>query len=557
MDSVPFTPARPAAAAPPRVELLWLTRQQVRHLILAVAIGLALTVRLAGLTTSGFSDDEMAKVQAVESYRHGDFTANAEHPMVMKFAIWASLDAIRRWNAAVRPSMHLGEEAAVRLPNAIAGVATVIAVYAVGELLFGPAVGLTAAALVALDPNITAINRIGKEDTLMMFFFLLAVGFYERAKVVGVHCLPGTPQFRHAQRWYQSSAAAFGLMIASKYMPHFWGIYALFNHVFDDADPHNSPIKLKYNLTVLGTFVAANWAILLPATWRYCVRYVLGDDLQHHGFPYAHHLWVTDVMVSPLGVPWTYYVRLLATKVPVLVLVGAMIGLVPLVRQRHERGYVWLRMMLLLIVVPYSLMAAKFERYSLPLLLLIDILAAVGVCAASKWLWERAWARVTRASVCTAVYAALIGVLMVTDSTAAPFYSLNQNAIGARLDAPASTFPEEAYDYGIREAVRDIETVAHPNASIVSDVPRIVQHYLGGRSDLRVRSLSMDGIGTSGEQWVLVQPEHVYFENALVIDGLRRQFTPWREYHMKRTTVLQVFRLNRSHQRTQAASGRH
>jgi hypothetical protein len=167
-----------------------------------------------------------------------------------------------------------------------------------------------------------------------------------------------------------------------------------------------------------------------------------------------------------------------------------------------------------------------------------------------------------RASVCTAMYAALIGMLMVTDSTAAPFYSLNQNAIGARLDAPASTFPEEAYDYGIREAVRDIGTAAHPAASVVSDVPRIVQHCLdedeqqAGRSDLRVRSLSMDGIGTSGEQWVLVQPEHVYFENASVIDDLRRQFTPWREYRMKRATVLQVFRLERSYLGTQPSRPR-
>jgi hypothetical protein len=82
-----------------------------------------------------------------------------------------------------------------------------------------------------------------------------------------------------------------------------------------------------------------------------------------------------------------------------------------------------------------------------------------------------------------------------------------------------------------------------------------VQHYLTGRSDLRVRSLSRDGIGTSGEQWVLVQPEHVYFENASVIDELRRQFAPWREYRMQHATVLQVYRLERSHPGTRAASG--
>ena len=546
MDSLSL-PASSATAAATRVELLWLTRQQVRHLILAAAVGLALTVRLVGLSVSGFSDDEMAKVRALAAYRQGDFTANAEHPMLMKLAMWGSLSAAHHWNDVASPSMTIGDETALRLPNAIAGVATVVAIYAVAELLFGPAVGLTAAVLVALDPNIAAINRIGKEDTLLMFFFLLAVCFYERGKVVGVRCVPGTRQFRRAQIWYQSSAISFGLMLASKYMPHFWGVYALFNHLFEDEDPHNSPIKLKYNLTVIGTMIAADWAILMPATWRYCVAYVLGDDLQHHGFEYAHHLWVTDIMVSPLGVPWTYYLHLIATKVPLAVLAGALLGLVPLVKQRRERGFVWLRMMLLFIVVPYSLMAAKFERYSLPMLLLIDILAAVGICAAVKWMWFRAVPRPGRLVAAVAVYALLIGVLVADDSTAAPFYSLHQNVIGARLEAPASTFPEEAYDYGVREAVRDIAAAASPGASIVSDVPHIVEHYLAavGRPDLRVRSFSMDGIGTAGEQWVLVQPEHVYFENAAVVDQLRTSASPWREYRMRRVVALQVFRLPR------------
>ena len=546
MDSLPLTSANAAAAAPVRVELIWLTRQQVRHLILAVAVGFALTVRLVGLHVSGFSDDEMAKVQAIESYRHGDFTANAEHPMLMKLAMWASMSAVSRWNTAVSSSLTIGEETALRLPNAIIGVATVVVVYAVAELLFGPAVGLTSAAIVALDPNITAINRIGKEDTLLMFFFLLAVCFYERGKVVGVQCVPGTPQFRRAQRFYNASAVSFGLMIASKYMPHFWGLYALFNHLYEDKDPHNSPIKLRYNLVVVAALIVADWTILLPGTWHYILAYVLGDDLQHHGFQYANHLWVTDVVASPLGVPWTYYLRLIATKVPIAVLAGALAGLVPLVGQRHERGYAWLRMMLLFIVIPYSLMAAKFERYSLPMLLLIDLLAAVGICAAVKWLWHRAWPRVTRLSGCVALYAVLVGLLVVTDSTAAPFYSLHQNAIGARVSAPASTFPEEAYDYGVREAVRAIAEAAQPRATIVSDVPRIVRHYIDRttRADLQVRSFSRQGIGNTGEQWVIVQPEHVYFENVDVVNQLRSHATPWREYRMRDATVLQVFRLS-------------
>ena len=135
---------------------------------------------------------------------------------------------------------------------------------------------------------------------------------------------------------------------------------------------------------------------------------------------------------------------------------------------------------------------------------------------------------------------------MVTDSSAAPFYSLYQNAIGARVSAPASTFPEEAYDFGVREAVRAIAVAAQPGAAIVSDVPRIVQHYADEttRADLQVRSFSRQGLGKTGEQWVFVLPEHVYFEIVGVVNHLRSHATPWREYRMRDATVLQVFRLS-------------
>ena len=48
---------------------------------------------------------------------------------------------------------------------------------------------------------------------------------------------------------------------------------------------------------------------------------------------------------------------------------------------RRERGYVFLRVMLVLQLLGYSVMAAKFLRYSLPMLVLLDLLAAVGIVA--------------------------------------------------------------------------------------------------------------------------------------------------------------------------------
>src|SRR5205807_4857231 len=127
------------------------------------------------------------------------------------------------------------------------------------------------------------------------------------------------------------------------------------------------------------TFVMANAAVLLPATWRYCVSYVRGDMLAHHGYLYAGRLYVTDVLISPLGVPVTYYLSLLATKIPLVVLAALVPGAIEIVRRRHERGFVLLRVLVVFLLVPYSLMAAKFMRYALPMFAAIDLAAAVGL----------------------------------------------------------------------------------------------------------------------------------------------------------------------------------
>src|SRR5262249_49984888 len=153
--------------------------------------------------------------------------------------------------------------------------------------------------------NAIAINRIGKEDTFLLLFFLLAVFCYERAKQQGV----ADPM--RAQRWYTASGASFGLMLASKYMPHYLGIYALFSLLTDREPGANKPDRLRHYGAMAVAFVTANFASLLPSTWHYAASYVRGSMLAHHGYLYAGALYVTNVPISPLGVPVTFYLRLL------------------------------------------------------------------------------------------------------------------------------------------------------------------------------------------------------------------------------------------------------
>jgi hypothetical protein len=515
---------------------------QMRVVALAVVLVAAGLARTAHLATYGFSEDEINKVHAVEEYRQGHFGANAEHPMLMKLSMWGSVALSERWNAVAIPGLAIPPETAIRLPNALAGAATTLVLFAVVELLFSARAAIAASALWALDVNAIAISRIGKEDTFLLLFFLLAVWCYERAKRQGVTDPSG------AQRWYVGSGAAFGLMLASKYMPWLLGIYALFNTISDREPGANRPNRRWHFGAMAIAFGAANATIFFPDTWRYCVSYVQGGMLVHHGTPYAGSLYVTNIPVSPLGVPPTFYLRLIATKVPVAVLGAGFAGSIELIRRRHERGFVLLRVLLLFLLVPYSLMAAKFVRYALPMFAVIDVVAGVGIVSGVAWLLRKRWLPLPVRNVTAFAATAVLVVGVVTaPASAAPFFSMFQNAIGERLAPPAVTFPEETYDFGVREAVSAIAGAARPAAVIVSDAPDVVAYYLkrSTRPDLRVGSLSAAGIPSrEPEVWVIVQDEHITFESQLLVWQLRGT-APWREIVAGDTPAAQVFRIER------------
>jgi dolichyl-phosphate-mannose-protein mannosyltransferase len=540
MSALSYPTARPAIWNDAPGHTLSEVWSRAKALVLVCATLVALAVRVSALDTYGFSEDEINKVQAIEEYRAGRFGANAEHPMLMKLAMWGSVEAAAAWNRVAPADAAIAPETALRLPNALAGGATTVALFGVADLLFGGTVAAMAAIVWAFDVNAIAINRIGKEDTFLLLFFLLAVFCYERAKREGVTNLA------RAQRWYTWSGASFGLMLASKYMPQYLGVYALFNLLTDRSPGANKPDRLRHYAAMAATFLTANVAILFPSTWRYAARYVAGGMLAHHGYFYSGALYVTNVPISPLGVPITYYLRLLGTKVPLVVLAAIVPGVIEMVRRPRERGFVLLRVFAVFFLVPYSLMAAKFLRYSLPMLATVDLIAAVGLVAGLEWLLRKGWlSAATRVGVATLAFVVFGAGLARAQQAATPYYSLFQNAIGARVRTAAPAFPEETYDYGVREAVAGIAAVAAPSAVIASDAPAVVAHYLReqARPDLRVRSLSAEGPDLHARQsWTIVQDEHVTFENDALVLQLRARETPWLEIRVDDRIAVQVFR---------------
>ncbi|HEV7858928.1 MAG TPA: glycosyltransferase family 39 protein, partial [Pyrinomonadaceae bacterium] len=184
-------------------------------LVVCVVLGFAL--RLAGIERVGFAEDEINKIEAVRAYEHGDISPNAEHPMLMKILMYASMQLAHGWNARASAVDQISDEAALRFPNVLLGALTAIPLFLLTAALFERRTALICAALWSFGINAITYNRIAKEDTLLVFFMLFAFYFYLRAKQTSAF------ESQRKRRYYALSGASFGLMMASKYFPHYFG----------------------------------------------------------------------------------------------------------------------------------------------------------------------------------------------------------------------------------------------------------------------------------------------------------------------------------------------
>ena len=160
------------------------TLERHKLLIVIVAVAVGFCARAYRLDAAGFAEDEANKIFAGRAYEQGDFTANAEHLMVMKMLCYVSTHTASAWNKAAGQSLDLriSEEAALRFPNAAFGALTVIPLFLLTTGLLGFRVGLITSILWALGLNAIWFNRTVKEDTLLVFFMFWGFYLYYRAK---------------------------------------------------------------------------------------------------------------------------------------------------------------------------------------------------------------------------------------------------------------------------------------------------------------------------------------------------------------------------------------
>jgi len=483
---------------------------------------------MSGVSSIGFAEDEVNKVKAVRSYEQGDIRPNAEHPMLMKAMIFAFVKAQRALNA--RTNAQISDEAAIRFPNIFFGALTAIPLFLLTAAFFDRWTGLVAAALWAFGINAITYNRIAKEDTLLVFFMFFAFYFYLRAKQANWR------ETKIKRQSYVLSAASFGLMLASKYFPHYFGLNMLYHHYFRvrKREPNEPAGRTPlYFFLVAGiVFLIANPAVLLPQTWAYMDAYTSGQLLSHTGYLMGSELYKNTMSSTPFwGTPVYFYVLFLAVKVPLPVLAAFVIGLVECVRRRREPGHGFLLLMFLLWIVPYSLIGAKWLRYTLSLMPFVYMIAAVGIVAIVRWFGSV----FRKANVEGALRVASVAALVVfiawpawTAYASRPHYSSYTNALGG--GQVGHFFPhDEFYDDGLREAIQFVCTVAPLGATIVHETPGVVGHYLEkfGRTDMQSRVLSDASFKLSDTpvpSYIILQRGRTYFENREKMKEVRERF---------------------------------
>ena len=530
----------------------------VAVLIILVLAGFGL--RAYQLSAEGLSEDELNKLNAVADYRANGLTgANGEHPFLMKALQTASIVAAESWNKTAFVRSHSTElqipvEAALRLPSAIFGALTAVLIYLVAAELFGIEVALIAAALWTCDPNAIGFNRIAKEDTFFLFFFLLANFFWLRSQTIAESNSGQNPE-----PYYRATGAAFGAMLASKYVPHLIAVSVCYNYIFQGLPTRRWRIgRPRYAVifAVMGVvFLICNPTILLPSTWREMLAFASIKKIGHDSYEFMGALYPHKPTAWLKGVPWYFYFVFMWVKLPLLTLATFLIGLPLLFRRRIGDGRYFLLFWAFCWGMAFIPVGGKFTRYFTLVLPAVLIISGLGVQFTghliARWCEmlfnagkAKGYARVATASL-------VILISISASVTSVPHYRLYTNALGGGMAHAGDYFPhDEFYDAGLRQAIFEIAQRARHGAQVASEVPTLAAFYAqqAGRPDLVFisssdhNSLRMLGAG----DFVIAARGRRYLSNDALLSGLRNSSVPAFRVSLGGVPAVDVYALNQS-----------
>jgi hypothetical protein len=504
-------------------------------LMVLVVFGFGL--RVSNLSAEGLSEDELNKFQAVTDYReHGLTSANSEHPLLMKALLTASVVVADKWNSV--PSLGgrwpIAMESALRFPVTVFGACTAILIFLLATELFGSEVGLIAAALWTFDPMAIGFNRIAKEDTFLLFFFLLGNFLWLRGQRDAE-----TSSTEQAQKYYWLSAAAFGAMMASKYVPQLLTVSIGYYYIFQNVPPTRwrlGKVRLLKFYGLMGiVFVLLNPTILFPATWHQMGQFAGQKLIGHDGYEFMGKLYHHRLTDWLHGIPWYFYHLFAIVKLPVLTVVGFLVGFPLLFRRKLGDGRYFILLWMFLWMMTFSFGGGKFTRYFTTILPAVLITCAIGVQTVGVWLGKKLSALLSTDWPNAYVRPVLSLILIVGSfwavTEARPHFRLFTNAFGGGAARSGYYFPhDEFYDASIRDVMSEISKRARPGAQVASETPGLASFYAerAGRTDLvSIHVADPEKLKLLREgDFVVIARGRRYFGNELIRQTLEQTSVP-------------------------------
>jgi 4-amino-4-deoxy-L-arabinose transferase-like glycosyltransferase len=496
---------------------------------LAALVLFGLWLRVHGLAAEGFADDEVHKWLAANRYLHGVFSGDdVEHPMLMKWLIALSIE--------VGSPLGWAPETMTRLPNAIAGGASIVAVALLGRRLFGRTAGLFAAALTSASVTLVGYQRVAKEDTLLGLFLVLLLWCMAEAKAAA-------DDGRDPRRWEVFSAASLAGMLASKYFFFLTPIPVVF-YLWVRRDSRWRVPPRRWAQLIGCAFVlwvAVNWSPFLPSTWEYAKSYTTGQQTVHGSLFFMGHIYNNLVEYGLRGTPPWFYAVFAAVKLAPLTFLCSLAGLCLALWQRrpaHKLVLSWLAVWFLV----HSVSGSKWGRFFVSVLPAFLILA--GYAAAR--LLEQVRSPVPRWAAVAGAALLLPGAEALASVTHAPHYRLYISALGGGDARVQWYFPHcDYFDAGFREAVKYVAGHAEQGAELSTEIdwPAKLYAAFDGRPDLLQTLVRRGRTCRSGRIcYVVVQVGRLYFLNQDAVQNLSRR-APWHVERIRGEEVVRVYRL--------------
>jgi hypothetical protein len=516
-------------------------------LILCSLLVVGFFLRVNDIGVESLGEDELNKLQTAEEYRANGLSGrNGEHPFLMKGMQTVSISISESIGAAL--STPISAEAALRFPVALFGTFTVLLLYLLLNGLFGRDIAIVAAALWAVEPMAVGFDRIAKEDSLVLFFFLLTNLFWINGQAAAE---TGNPRWSR-NAW--AAAVGFAGLMASKYYPHLLAVTAGYYNIFRDVPGKRWNMEkrrwLGFFIIMGGAFILLNPTVLFPETWRAMLEFSTEQRIGHDAYEFMGHLYRNQMTAWLNGVPWTFYYVFIAVKTSLSTLVLFLVGLPLMFRRQLGDGRFFLFFWAFFWFLPFTVLGGKFTRYFTIVEPLILTSAAVAFCFSVAWISRRTRGTVASALQITA-FAGILLLPLINSILSSPHYRMFTNVLGGGDAAAGSYFPhDEFYDAATREVVNEISTRAQNGATVACETPELYRYYAGlaGRGDLRFVSLSAKsevGRLEAGDLIVLARGRR-YFSNTQYQEYLEGAASPVARISLAGVPAVRVYQLNAS-----------